>query len=49
MAVFDCLRKSSGDFPIINGAMFKGRNGEYRIAMGSRPQRAKLAENLLKS
>lgn len=44
VATFDCLRKSSGDLPIINGAMFKGKNNEYRIAIGSRPQRAKLAE-----
>lgn len=44
IAVFDCLRKSSTDFPIINGAMFKGEDGYFRIAMGSRPQRAKLAE-----
>lgn len=44
VAVSDCLRKSSTDFPIINGAMFKGKNGEYKIAIGSRPQRGKLAE-----
>lgn len=44
IATFQCLRKSSGDFPIINGAMFKGNNGEYKIAIGSRPRRAKLAE-----
>ncbi|MBU5425195.1 FAD binding domain-containing protein [Tissierella pigra] len=43
MAVYDCIRKSTGDFPIINGAIFKGENGQYRIAIGSRPQRAKLA------
>lgn len=49
IATFDCLRKSSGDLPIINGAMFKGKNGEYRIAVGSRPQRAKLAENAAKN
>lgn len=44
IAVYDCLRKSSGDLPIINGALFKGKNGEYKIAIGSRPERAKLAE-----
>jgi CO/xanthine dehydrogenase FAD-binding subunit len=47
-AVYDCIRKTSIDFPIINGAMFKGNNGEYRIAMGSRPQRGKLAEKSAK-
>lgn len=44
VAVYECLRKTSGDLSIINGAMYKGRNGEYRIAIGSRPQRAMLAE-----
>lgn len=44
IAIYDCLRKSSGDFPIINGAMFKGKNGEYRVSIGARPQRAKLAD-----
>ncbi len=48
IAVFDCLRKSSGDFPIINGAMFKGKDGEYRVSIGARPQRAKLAERAAK-
>lgn len=43
IAVFDCLRKTSGDFSIINGAMFKGKDGDYKIAIGSRPERAKLA------
>lgn len=43
MAVFDSLRKTSGDFSIINGAMYRGDNGEYRIALGSRPRVAKLA------
>lgn len=44
IGVSDCLRKSSIDFPIINGAMFKGKDGSYEIAIGSRPQRGKLAE-----
>lgn len=43
LAVYDCIRKSTGDFPIINGAMFKGEDEKYKIAIGSRPQRAKLA------
>ncbi len=43
IAVYDCLRKSSGDFPIINGAIFKGKDKKYKIAIGSRPQRAQLA------
>lgn len=43
IATYDCLRKSYGDFPIINGAMFKGKNSEYKISIGARPQRAKLA------
>lgn len=49
VAVFDCLRKSSGDFPIINGAMFKGKDGEFKIAIGARPRRAKLAEKTAKA
>ncbi|SHD76357.1 FAD binding domain-containing protein [Schnuerera ultunensis] len=49
IAVYDCLRKSSGDLPIINGAMFKGNNCEYVIAIGSRPQRAKLAEKSMEA
>ncbi|MGF7058161.1 FAD binding domain-containing protein [Brassicibacter mesophilus] len=48
IAEFDCLRKSSGDLSIINGAMFRSKGGEYRIAIGSRPQRAKLAEKAAK-
>lgn len=48
IAVFDCLRRTSGDFPIINGAMFKGKGGEYRIAIGARPQRAKLVTKAAK-
>lgn len=48
-AVYDCIRKSTGDFPIINGAIFKGEDGDYKIAIGSRPQRAKLAVNAAKA
>lgn len=49
VAVFNCLKKSSIDFSIINGAMFKGNNKEYRIAIGSRPERAILANNSARS
>ncbi len=48
IAVFNCMKKTSIDFSIINGAMFKGKNEEYRIAIGSRPQRAILANNSAK-
>lgn len=43
IAVYDSIRKSTGDFPVINGALFKGQDGQFKIALGSRPQRAKLA------
>ncbi|OZV11095.1 FAD-binding protein [Tissierella sp. P1] len=49
MAVYDCIRKSTGDFPIINGAIFRGEDGQYKIAIGSRPQRAKLAVKAAKA
>lgn len=49
VAVFDSLRKSSTDLPVINGAMFRSKDGKYRIAIGSRPQRAKLAEKAAKT
>ncbi|CAK7078499.1 FAD binding domain-containing protein [Tissierella sp.] len=49
MAVYDCIRKSTGDFPIINGAMFRGEDGQYKIAIGSRPQRTKLAVKAAKA
>lgn len=49
VAVYDCMRKTSGDFPIINGAMFKGQDGKYSIAIGSRPGKVKLAQNVAKA
>lgn len=42
VAVFDSIRKCTGDFAILNGAILKEGN-EYKIAIGARPQRAKLA------
>lgn len=43
ISVSDCIRKSSTDFPIINGAMFRGNDGKFKVAIGSRPKRAQLA------
>lgn len=40
--IFDSIRKCSGDFSVINGAILKVED-EYRIALGARPQRAKIA------
>ncbi|MGO0882334.1 FAD binding domain-containing protein [Clostridioides difficile] len=42
VAVFDSIRKCTGDFAILNSAMLK-ENDTYKIAIGARPQRAKLA------
>lgn len=42
-AVFNSIRKSSTDFAILNGAMFKGEDNNCKIAIGARPGRAKLA------
>ncbi len=43
ISVSESIRKSSTDFPIINGAMFRGTDGKFKLAIGSRPKRAKLA------
>lgn len=43
VGVFDCIRKCSGDFPVLNGAMVL-EDGKYRVAIGARPQRAKIAK-----
>lgn len=40
--VFDSIRKCTGDFSVINGAMLKV-NDEYKISIGARPQRAAIA------
>lgn len=40
--VFDSIRKCTGDFSIINGAILKV-NDEYKISIGARPQRAVIA------
>ncbi|MDB3085432.1 FAD-binding protein [Clostridioides difficile] len=42
IAVFDSIRKCTGDFPVLNSAMLK-ENNTYKIAIGARPQRAKIA------
>ncbi|NMS91646.1 FAD-binding protein [Clostridioides difficile] len=42
IAVFDSIRKCTGDFSVLNSAMLK-ENNTYKIAIGARPQRAKVA------
>lgn len=42
VGIFDSIRKCTGDFAILNGAMLKVDN-KYKIAIGARPQRAKIA------
>lgn len=42
IAVFDSIRKCTGDFSVLNSAMLK-ENNTYKIAIGARPQRAKIA------
>jgi CO/xanthine dehydrogenase FAD-binding subunit len=43
IATFHSIRKSSSDFSILNGAMFRGNDNSYRIAIGARPGVAALA------
>ena len=44
-ACYDCIRISSGDFAILNGAIGKDSEGKIKVAIGARPQRARLAPN----
>lgn len=44
-ACYGCIRISSGDFAILNGAICKDYDGKFKVAIGARPQRARLAEN----
>ncbi|MDO0123231.1 FAD binding domain-containing protein [Clostridioides difficile] len=49
IAVFDSIRKCTGDFSVLNSAMLK-ENDTYKIAIGARPQKARLvleASNIL--
>lgn len=41
---FESIRRSSGDFSILNGAVYIGENKECKIAIGARPGKAKLAK-----
>ena len=41
---FENIRRSSGDFSILNGAIYIGENKECKIAIGARPGKAKLAK-----
>lgn len=43
---FQDLRGSSNDYAILNLALFRGQEG-YRLALGARPQRAKLARKTM--
>ncbi|HBG7747684.1 TPA: FAD binding domain-containing protein [Clostridioides difficile] len=42
IGVFDSIRKCTGDFAVLNGAMLK-EGSIYKIAIGARPRRAKIA------
>lgn len=44
IATFECIRKSSTDLPVLNAALYKGDDGEYKLAYGARPQRGILAK-----
>lgn len=48
-AVFENIRKTSGDFSILNGAMYIGKDGTAKIAIGARPTKAEIAEKASKA
>jgi len=41
--VFDCIRKCTGDFPVLNGAIVC-EDEKYTIVIGARPQKAAIAK-----
>jgi CO/xanthine dehydrogenase FAD-binding subunit len=47
-ATFKSIRKSKTDYAILNLALSRNANGKFRIAVGARPARAKLAHRTMK-